>query len=941
MRNNRLLTNISMSLLLTFSLTPLSNCLGGEHEYHFPSLNESSLNLSIEEKQRLSDCVMEIVNNATNTDGAITLGQQDILNKTCDYLIEKFSKVGDRYQEDKEKTSTIVIGDSGEGKTSLMHWLNGSLEITQNEFTEMVLKTRNWTEIYGAIQLTSDSGTLIPEYWKIGPNLFWDCPGFNDTRGVIQELENSFYIHHLLAKKHSRVVVVTSHSSVVGSSRGVSFKELLKRLASTFINKDTLKKCLTVVITKTPTLDVKVYKAQFQHMAAKSSLSNSAVKELLEYLGSEESRIALFPSPVKGEDYHYGEQKQLVLSQIESARANTFFKDQLNITLTRDCKDFIAKLAATLNSKITMLISNNFLQLVKEYCEAVISLKDEMENLRVHLNNIAQSIPEIKEDKPDLDLLLSGLTGSKGALAKLVENSKLEAEKRVLTKELKEVIKFIQFLKTLDHQLHFDQKTWKDSLSYLKGCIHELAEEPKADWDNEQGTVAIKGFLISIKEVKDLVTKFLSNQRLSPEALREIHIYALHTAFIDESMQYAGKNLALLAPQLRRLYVEGKIDLSGRDGGSFTKTERARDGEKGDTDNLNGKKGMDGEDGGNGLPGGHFYCLTEKSKQEYEYLRSIVKVDGGRGENGQNGGHGGSGANGNDGSLDAVINRTIPPKASQMASKSGAIQGAVQFVKSLAFYEEDEHCTYESAGTQGGNGGNGGNGGAAGAGGSGGTVVFKFLDTREVDTSSGTDGQKGQAGKPGGGGKAGKHGLTHRGVYRRAGEFQLTQNPTATVFNCSPLIPLALGAISPPLSFGIVAGGFAGRLVLGKLVSFANNGASGTNNGKWLHKPETHSASDAHLSDGKNGELMSYPDREPNSNSKPKIEVIDFIYNGFSDKHPNNIFNRKRSREQMNPSSENSLYETTEKAHVTPPPKKAKLDHASPKSKGKERESKY
>jgi len=55
-------------------------------------------------------------------------------------------------------------------------------------------------KILGDIKISHDpvSETKIPNKCETDEGLIiWDCPGFEDTNGIVQEIANSFYIQRL------------------------------------------------------------------------------------------------------------------------------------------------------------------------------------------------------------------------------------------------------------------------------------------------------------------------------------------------------------------------------------------------------------------------------------------------------------------------------------------------------------------------------------------------------------------------------------------------------------------------------------------------------------------------------------------------------------------------------------------------------------------------
>jgi len=66
------------------------------------------------------------------------------------------------------------------------------------------------------ICIKSVSETTCPSrYETVNYGVVWECPGYNDNRGITQDIANSFYIKNLFEKAASvRVLVVTDFNDI-------------------------------------------------------------------------------------------------------------------------------------------------------------------------------------------------------------------------------------------------------------------------------------------------------------------------------------------------------------------------------------------------------------------------------------------------------------------------------------------------------------------------------------------------------------------------------------------------------------------------------------------------------------------------------------------------------------------------------------------------------
>src|SRR3954447_23453064 len=108
-------------------------------------------------------------------------------------IYKHISKIDENIPLQQEEV-VIIVGDTGEGKTSLLNYLaeiplfsrdNGSF----GEFTINANIPLEGMEIVDGCV----SKTALPSSW----NEYWDCPGFGDTRGPVQDIVNAFSIYKL------------------------------------------------------------------------------------------------------------------------------------------------------------------------------------------------------------------------------------------------------------------------------------------------------------------------------------------------------------------------------------------------------------------------------------------------------------------------------------------------------------------------------------------------------------------------------------------------------------------------------------------------------------------------------------------------------------------------------------------------------------------------
>ncbi|KAF0530318.1 50S ribosome-binding GTPase [Gigaspora margarita] len=115
-----------------------------------------------------------------------------------------FNEINERISQ--QEKAIIIIGDTGEGKSTLLNYLTGvPLFSRDDDFGDYII----YTETSDGIDINdrSISQTTLP----LCRGIYWDCPGFGDTRGPVQNIINAYSIYKLVKNtKKLKVVVVAS-----------------------------------------------------------------------------------------------------------------------------------------------------------------------------------------------------------------------------------------------------------------------------------------------------------------------------------------------------------------------------------------------------------------------------------------------------------------------------------------------------------------------------------------------------------------------------------------------------------------------------------------------------------------------------------------------------------------------------------------------------------
>lgn len=182
----------------------------------------------------------------------------------------------------------LILGNTGSGKTTITQILSGNLDSLHAVLTQsdrLVIIDDNF-KISGP---STTSKTLIPELVVVEeddedgnnstePRMFYDCPGFDDTRGPEQDLAANFFMNHVVRRKVNQIkmLFLVIHSSVKLGNDRLDF-DLLATHATKFV-KDLSKyrNSIGLVVTK-----VNSYNARGRYIPDKTILRE--IVEFLEY----------------------------------------------------------------------------------------------------------------------------------------------------------------------------------------------------------------------------------------------------------------------------------------------------------------------------------------------------------------------------------------------------------------------------------------------------------------------------------------------------------------------------------------------------------------------------------------------------------------------------------------------------------------------------------
>lgn len=700
-------------------------------------------------------------------------------------------EVEDRLEiQEITKAPTIIIGDTGSGKTVVYNYLIGvPLEVVKHNGSLVIDRKSHKEDKKGKISHGYSSET---RYLNVNGD-YCDSPGFQGTsfeKGTsaeVQDIVNAYSLYTLFkrVKKCKLVLVVPESHFDPQIKRGKAFVDLLKQLEDIFPDQASkIKKGLNLIVTFNTQKDEpeRAIRSKISQILAdreeRGELSPFQ-KEILEFFSSSSSeeqpvltdfsspspllraerRISFFDKPTKKGDIVRN--KML----IESDSYAEELKPQ--IAVTAETKVYVHALTAALVDEMSSIFSS-FLSrwedtakdFIRKYKGDASALRRQFEDAKDHLVQVKNTTEYFSEDIRTIgDALGKFVLPEQKRFAKLMER--------------------YQFLREIKSGIHLTRIDFKGAglLPGIQQRFDFFSAPPTIDPDQDE--LKIRGCIVGTSDIKMALSSPTSVLFMGSKAL------LVDMDFSLEDSQAGGKGHACFASPLWVIQGERYISLKGKDGASLSSFKASRGHKAGEA----GENGLPGNPGYNG---GNFLGIVDDLENGNDLT---IDLRGGNGGPGQQGGDGADGESGIEGSLDSVESRRAP----------------ITFSESLA---GQVRTTYESGkkGTRGGNAGQGGIGGIPGKSGE-----FNLKNTRgdtqqssiQIILDNGKEGLKGDHGKPG---KGGSNGHVYKGTY---------EEKTGTRKNLSILGATMAGASS------CAAAGAGIGLKIGGTVDIASAGASG------------------------------------------------------------------------------------------------------------------
>ncbi|CAG8613179.1 25244_t:CDS:2 [Dentiscutata erythropus] len=424
--------------------------------------------------------------------------------------LKKSNIINDKIPQ--QENAIIIIGDTGEGKSTLSGYLIGiPLFSKEDDLGDYTICAKDPNEI--DINAGPTSQTSLPTCRGV----YWDYPGFGDTRGPVQNIVNAYSIYKLV-KNVERLKILL----VVSESTG-----------------------LCLVVTKNNKLYANKVRNCFRKILGEydNQSFSQPKREILNYLSSSESQIVFFNAPEQENDQISNTDKISILESIEKI---SYLKNlEPKILLDDKSNLYINDLVNRFYEDIKNYIWLRFYPAIQTYFETLID---------THQGTVKDLIydnPENFEENLQQILLI----------VKLIQRNDLEEE---LLKKIS-LLNFFKLVKSESVEINGNTDSWYSYLSQLINEIEILTTLPKIY--NQEHLLVLEGIIVGTEDL---------SIAMNDQEFSEINVFSLNSLFIDKDIIAPGINLTLVSPQW---HVVGKriINLKGNPG-SLHQPNKANDG---------------------------------------------------------------------------------------------------------------------------------------------------------------------------------------------------------------------------------------------------------------------------------------------------------------------------------------------------------------------------
>ena len=291
--------------------------------------------LSLEDEKSIDKFLKYISSKDT-----IEEGDKKKLLEVSRYLQKILEDIGNLFYDNDANIITVLVGPTAAGKSTICRWL------TDQQMESIEIKDRNGHFTFRDTDDTdggATSKTKQPQIKNIKRvdnsvvEYYGDCPGFHDTRGILQKIKNFFYIQHLFKNRNIKfLLAIPLGCFEIHIHRGKGVVDAFTNLLSMIKDPEKLisNNSISLIVTHCPVGDnnQKWIEDQLKILA---KTQNSVLSKLMLHVDSK--KIAFFSLPVESrENYQTHDQsideKQKLLQILSEINFLPLEKEDINFS---------------------------------------------------------------------------------------------------------------------------------------------------------------------------------------------------------------------------------------------------------------------------------------------------------------------------------------------------------------------------------------------------------------------------------------------------------------------------------------------------------------------------------------------------------------------------------------------------------------------------------
>ncbi|XP_049822085.1 uncharacterized protein LOC126265268 isoform X2 [Aethina tumida] len=162
---------------------------------------------------------------------------------------------GDRLIEGQPRHNQVImfLGNTGSGKSSLAQFIAGdNSKLISKSVDELDFIIEDYGNKIGS---GTTSKTLFPEILKTNGRIYYDCPGFGDTRNVAKEISIAYFNKQIIDRvKSVKLIFVVGYPSVRKGVDRQDFRRLVQHVCNFVSDINRFKNSIALIVTKVDNL---------------------------------------------------------------------------------------------------------------------------------------------------------------------------------------------------------------------------------------------------------------------------------------------------------------------------------------------------------------------------------------------------------------------------------------------------------------------------------------------------------------------------------------------------------------------------------------------------------------------------------------------------------------------------------------------------------------